>query len=184
MTETERRRCFIFDVDGTIADLNSDVPYPHVVEWFKANYNQRDLFAFASNQGLVGYCVHKGADNRFPPTTDQMVIDRMLKLALALTGRADGIMVRVAYNLPLSDSGWAVPYTTDMDIEWDPYWRKPMPGMIYSILRAADIVPIDAIVVGDRETDLAAGKAAGTRAIYAKYFFGLEGPSDGGEGRE
>lgn len=42
-------------------------------------------------------------------------------------------------------------------------WRKPNPGMLQEAAKALDISLPNSIVIGDRFTDLAAGKAAGLR---------------------
>jgi D,D-heptose 1,7-bisphosphate phosphatase len=43
-------------------------------------------------------------------------------------------------------------------------WRKPAPGMLLDLIRAWQIDPAQAVLVGDKDTDLEAAAAAGVRA--------------------
>ncbi len=53
--------------------------------------------------------------------------------------------------------------------------RKPQPGMLLAACRDFDIDPARSAMVGDRLSDLAAGRAAGCRACYlVKTGYGLE----------
>lgn len=54
--------------------------------------------------------------------------------------------------------------------------RKPSPAMLLSALSALGVPPADAVMVGDRaKSDVAAGRAAGTRTVWLRSSHG-EGP--------
>jgi len=44
--------------------------------------------------------------------------------------------------------------------------RKPQPGMILSAARELDLVLPDSLLVGDKSSDLAAGRAAGVGRLF------------------
>ena len=57
--------------------------------------------------------------------------------------------------------------------------RKPKAGMLLEAARAANISLADSFMVGDRESDVAAGKAAGCRTIFIDLKYEAEPkPSD------
>ncbi|MGH9464874.1 MAG: HAD family hydrolase, partial [Thermoanaerobaculia bacterium] len=47
--------------------------------------------------------------------------------------------------------------------------RKPSPAMLRAALKALEVAPAQAVMVGDRRsTDVAAGRAAGTRTVWIR----------------
>jgi D-glycero-D-manno-heptose 1,7-bisphosphate phosphatase len=52
--------------------------------------------------------------------------------------------------------------------------RKPGPGMLQEIMRAAGCSPDQTLMVGDQETDRQAAEAAGCNFQWAKEFFGWQ----------
>jgi histidinol phosphatase-like enzyme len=60
------------------------------------------------------------------------------------------------------------PFHTDATIEEYRHpahpWRKPAPGMLLDLIRAWQIDPARAVLVGDQDSDLAAAAAAGVPA--------------------
>jgi phosphoglycolate phosphatase-like HAD superfamily hydrolase len=45
-------------------------------------------------------------------------------------------------------------------------WAKPSPGGIFEICRRANVGPSNAVVIGDRMSDIVAGRLAGCAVIY------------------
>jgi D-glycero-D-manno-heptose 1,7-bisphosphate phosphatase len=56
--------------------------------------------------------------------------------------------------------------------------RKPLPGMIQQAIAAHRFDPREAWVVGDKETDVALGHAAGARSILVRTGYGKRHESD------
>ncbi len=60
------------------------------------------------------------------------------------------------------------PYHTEGKVEAyrrDSDWRKPAPGMLNDLVRAWELNPRHCVMVGDKDTDVAAGVAAGMRSL-------------------
>jgi D-glycero-D-manno-heptose 1,7-bisphosphate phosphatase len=61
--------------------------------------------------------------------------------------------------------------------------RKPRPGMLLELIREHDIDPALSFMVGDRDSDVVAGRAAGCRPVFIdlNYDRDLERLPDGGD---
>ncbi len=60
------------------------------------------------------------------------------------------------------------PYHTEGAVEAyrrDSDWRKPAPGMLLDLIRVWELNPRHCVMVGDKDTDIAAGVAAGMRSL-------------------
>lgn len=61
------------------------------------------------------------------------------------------------------------PRATDPRLRVDCPCRKPRPGMLLDILRDHSASPADAWMVGDADSDMAAARAAGCRAVLVEH---------------
>jgi len=78
--------------------------------------------------------------------------------------------------LDLIESGLAEPFGA-LRFSCDAGSRKPAPAMLLSALAALGATPAEAVMVGDRKkSDVAAGRAAGTRTIWLRSHH-AEGPA-------
>ena len=60
------------------------------------------------------------------------------------------------------------PYHTEGKVDAyrkDSDWRKPAPGMLLDLIKVWDLNPRHCVMVGDKDTDVAAGVAAGVRSL-------------------
>lgn len=160
----------IFDIDGTIADRDSDALLPGVAEWF-VNRPQNVHIAFATNQGGVGLRYWMTIDGFGEPEKYPTAIDVAIRIDGILNKLSLGeFAVYVSYAYQSKSSGkWSPsPYDTN---EWRYDWRKPAPGMPLEAMKTVGVSPSDTIMIGDSDEDKQAASAAGTDFMLAKDFF-------------
>jgi D-glycero-D-manno-heptose 1,7-bisphosphate phosphatase len=152
----------IFDKDGTlIAPVGSrpantpaeQVPLPGVAAKFAQLRAAGHVLAIASNQGGVawGFLSEREAQ--------ALVKDAAQKVGGVDFWRCCCYDKRAATRHP--GNPFARPSRR----------RKPGPGMLREIIRAAGVSPDDTLMVGDQDSDLLAAEAAGGRFVWAADFF-------------
>ena len=151
MSQSPRRFAVIFDRDGV---LNVDTGYafdPARLEWMPgakaavARVNRAGAVAvITTNQSGIG----RGYD-----TEDQMNAfhAEMLRQLAAEGGRIDRI-----YFAPHHEDAPEVRYRVANHPD-----RKPNPGMLLKALADFAVAPSDAIMIGDKESDMEAARRAG-----------------------
>jgi HAD superfamily hydrolase (TIGR01662 family) len=165
-----------FDIDGTLADRDSDELYPQARKFFDSLWDRETLqkhddapiIALVTNQGGPA-CRDAGWGDHFP-TLEQ--IRRRLK-AISET------ISRTALTTPLVYIAWGYKtkngdyiYPKDIkEFEKRPDWRKPEPGMILRAMEFKRAKPEDTLMVGDSEDDRKAAEAAGCDFMLACEFF-------------
>ena len=148
--EEQRRGAVIFDRDGT---LNVDVGYAHrpdQIVWIEGAaqavraVNAAGLFAFvATNQSGVARGYY---------TEDEVkALHRWMYLQLMDQGaRVDAFLFSPFHPEAVVDA-----YRRDSDC------RKPGPGMIQDLMARFPIDPARTVMIGDKDSDVQAARAAG-----------------------
>ena len=175
---TSNPKLIIFDLDGTLVRPFGSELLPGVAEWFTYWRNlpawNRPLLALATNQGGVGYRLHReelggDVDVAKYPTKEQAdarvfgVVDRL---------GLDPMLVYISYAYRFSHGYWAdTPIEFVRHPQWSPNWRKPNPGMLQQALADMGVLPAQALMVGDMDSDKDAANAAGVPFQTATQFF-------------
>lgn len=178
--EQNNYKLIIFDIDGTLADRDTNVVLTGVTEWFEAardNY----IVALATNQGGVGlrwWMVKDGFGNPddYPDEADALnhVASVVNQLPLSHYGRADlDLRTYICYAYQSKKSGkWnPIPEGKENDWRWMPDYRKPAPGMLLKAMQDCNISALETLMVGDSEEDEQAAKAAGCAFAWSSNFF-------------
>jgi len=147
----QRRHAVIFDRDGV---LNVDTGYaydPAKLEWMPgakaavARVNAAGILAvIATNQSGIGRGYYREADM-------EAFHDEMVRQLEAAGARIDRI-----YFAPHHEDAEEERYRVA-----DHPDRKPNPGMLLRALEEFEVEPRDAIMIGDKETDMEAARRAG-----------------------
>lgn len=151
------------DRDGTI---NEEVNYlsriedlqliPGAIEAIRL-LNQAQIRAIViSNQAGV-------ARGFFTEDRVKQIHDHLNKILISSDARLDGI-----YYCPHHPTAGKGKYKIDCDC------RKPKPGLLFQAARAFDIDLNMSYLIGDKKTDLDAGRAAGCRTILVRTGYGKQ----------
>lgn len=154
---------YIFDLDGTLCERDKTDLRPKVARTLSTLANAEAKFAIATNQGGVGlrYWMEKakfGEPEKYP--TAETVIARLgivLVQVEALTGQPWGLFFCFAYFTKTGKRG-LLPNSSAP--EWSFWHRKPNPGMLNAAIQWANVQPAQALMIGDRDDDMHAAKAA------------------------
>lgn len=169
-------KLYLFDLDGTLADLDSDALYPDFVQWYKGN---PAAWMIVTNQGGIGLRhwmeMEKFGDPSPYPTLE------------SFRDRIDAMFPNMAYNEQSETVVMCARYQSKKSGQWSPLppqeahlnmwrqdWRKPAPGMLLYAMMLKQVHPEDTLMVGDRDEDEQAADAAGCDFMWAWKFFGRE----------
>lgn len=149
---------YIFDKDGTICRSKSGKQFinspedQELIPGVKEKINELKAYdhkiAIASNQGDVAFGI-----------ITQGMAYKIMKHAAQLIGTE-------AFRFcPYHSEGTVRVWSIESD------YRKPNPGMIFSLMTAFDVKKLDVILIGDRPEDKQAAKNAGVKFAWADDFF-------------
>jgi phosphoglycolate phosphatase-like HAD superfamily hydrolase len=166
-------KLYLFDLDGTLADMNSTTLYPDAQAWLNAN---PDTWMICTNQGGVGLR-HWMETNGFGRPEEYPTEDSIWERFRALfPSHTDRVLVSYAYQSQKSRQWSPTPPDAHMDVSWSQSWRKPDCGMLNYAMTLKGTHAYETLMVGDREEDQKAAEAAACDFMWAWHFFGRETP--------
>lgn len=163
----------LFDIDGTIADRDTNELLPGVYWWFSQHAHACSL-AFITNQGGVGLrnwmeAGGFGEPDKFP--TEEQVLDHIHKVLSSLPNGPYKHYVCYAYQSKKSGKWSPIPEGKEEDSKWSPVFRKPNPGMLMAAIVDFDAERTRTLFVGNSEEDEEAALQAGVAYQSAEEFF-------------
>ncbi len=147
------RPAIFFDRDGT---LMKEVDHCHRAEDVQAIEGAADLLAQTHIQGWLHLIITNQSGIGRGYFTKKEFDDVQEELQRQLNGLIDGVYM--SPDMPGSNS----------------VRRKPAPGMLLEAAEAFNIDLTRSIMIGDRSSDIEAGKAAGCRTILVLTGYGKE----------
>jgi len=150
-------RAIFLDRDGT---LNEDLGYTHEVERLRllpgVVPGLKQLAALGFRLVIV--------TNQSGIARGRFSLDDMRRFNDALCGRlaGEGIEIAAVYHSPYHPTEGVGPYRRDSEC------RKPRPGMLLAAARDLALDLPASFAIGDKISDVAAGRAAGCRTILVQ----------------
>lgn len=168
-------KLYLFDLDGTLADMKSDQLYPEAEAWFKENKYRE--WAICTNQGGIGLRYWMEEEG-FGNPKEYPTLESFWKRIETLFPKNDvAVYMCIRYQSKKTGQWSPMPFeisnSHDLKI-WDQSWRKPAPGMLLQAMQARNIQPHETLMVGDRDEDQQAAEAAGCGFMWANEFFKKE----------
>jgi D-glycero-D-manno-heptose 1,7-bisphosphate phosphatase len=159
-TRLKTYKLVISEADGTLVRTKSGETFrksandwkwlPRRLQRIHSLIDSGIIVAIATNQGGVAFGYMKSQD----------IQDELTRMCIEARVYPDRLYVCYSHPKASLDQ-----YREDSDR------RKPGPGMLWEAMNDADILPEDTLMVGDRDEDEQAAKAAGVDFIHADEYF-------------
>jgi phosphoglycolate phosphatase-like HAD superfamily hydrolase len=177
-------KLIIFDLDGTLAEMNSHDLYPDARAWIEAHPEPQ--WHVATNQGGVGLrywmeCEGFGDPSEYP--TQEAIEQRLMTLFPSDMPNRPVVHVCFRYQSKKSGKWCPAPYAVDQQEPgteygaWNKRWRKPAPGMLENAMYLTGRDPVEVLMVGDGDEDQQAAYNAGCHFQWAWEFFNRPKPT-------
>lgn len=169
-------KLYLFDLDGTLAALDSHELYPDAAQWLADNQSD---WMIITNQGGIGLR-HWMETGGFGEPSKFPTLDSFRARIEALWPGA-GIFERkvvmcARYQSKKSGEWSPLPQREGHLSMWRQDWRKPAPGMLVYAMSRKESTPEQTLMIGDSEDDRQAAAAAGCDFAWAWEFFGRSQP--------
>jgi D-glycero-D-manno-heptose 1,7-bisphosphate phosphatase len=167
-------RLLLCDLDGTLVETWRTTPLPDVRERLRLLQDQGVPVVVVTNQGGVGYrYVYEQRGEwataaQYPTFED--VQARLVAIAECLPFCRSYIsLYHGRPDWPRPDAYHRIEFHTPVPAfwSWRPDWHKPQPGMLLQALEDLAVAPSEALMVGDRNEDREAARAAGVPFRWA-----------------
>lgn len=148
------QRAVFLDRDGTIIE---DLGYPHRPEHLRFLPGALDGLRILQAAGylLIVVTNQSGVARGYFPEAEVELFHALLHQRL----EAAGIELTAIYYCPFHPTEGTGRYRRESS------WRKPHPGMLLHAARAHGIDVAASVMIGDKESDVAAGQEAGCRTV-------------------
>lgn len=173
-------KLFLFDLDGTLASIDSDTLYPDAAEWLNEHKEAvlNSQVFIVTNQGGAGLRWWMEAKGFGDPTKYPTAEDFKARLNRIFSKVSVFPATLMCFRYQSKKSGeWCpVPPGCAGQDEWSTTWRKPEPGMLLHAMSLAGVNHLQTMMVGDSEEDRQAALNAGCNFLWAWEFFGRDKP--------
>lgn len=175
-------KLIIFDMDGTLADRDTGELLEGVADWFNIYKHVTGgvKLALCTNQGGVGlrHWMETGGfgqPEKYP--TEDDVWKRINQVIAQLGISQIEIPAYVCFAYKSQKGEWSpIPEGQSASMRWQPYNRKPSPGMLEQAMSDAGVRRDETLMVGDSPDDELAAINAEINFQWAWEFFGRGKP--------